>query len=242
MWKRLLGAVHNRLIFRRRVRRLAAALAEAMPQGATILDIGCGDGAVAAGLMALRPDLEVIGVDVHARPTWEKRGRESFSPERTPDPLFPKVLYDGERLPFDDGAFDCAMLIDVVHHAESPERVVAEAARVARRRVVIKDHVCETRGEHRLLRLMDFVGNRPHGVGSPGRYLNAAEWDALWSRLGLAPVVRRDLPGLHPFPFGLIFRRRLHLFAVLEKFSRDPQGSASAALDDRTKRSPSGRG
>ncbi|NWP05826.1 SAM-dependent methyltransferase, partial [Escherichia coli] len=38
----MLGAVHGKLVFNRRIRRLATAIAERIPQDARVLDVGCG--------------------------------------------------------------------------------------------------------------------------------------------------------------------------------------------------------
>ena len=51
------------------------------------------------------------------------------------------VLYDGRDLPFPDDAFETALIFTVLHHAVDPDRVLAEARRVARRVIVIEDVV-----------------------------------------------------------------------------------------------------
>jgi hypothetical protein len=45
----LLDVLHGRLIFGRRVDRLADAVAARLPPNATVLDIGCGDGSPHGG-------------------------------------------------------------------------------------------------------------------------------------------------------------------------------------------------
>lgn len=47
----LLDLVHGKVVFERRVKRLAALLSEQLPQGASVLDVGCGDGSVAESVM-----------------------------------------------------------------------------------------------------------------------------------------------------------------------------------------------
>lgn len=77
-----------------------------------IVDVGCG----ALGLRGLAPELDVTGVDVADRPGY-------------PGPF---VRADaGERLPFDDGAFDLAYSSSVVEHV-APERRAAFAAELRR--------------------------------------------------------------------------------------------------------------
>src|SRR5262249_29641109 len=127
MMKSLLGAAHGTLVFRRRVRVLSGVLAKELPKDATVLDVGAGEGSVALAVQALRPDVRIEGIDVFVRPNAR----------------IPVTLYDGHTLPFSDGTFDVVMFVDVLHHTTKPDRLVAEAARVARRRVVIKDHLCD---------------------------------------------------------------------------------------------------
>jgi trans-aconitate methyltransferase len=71
----MLDALHSRLIFGRRVRVLAAEIADRLPQGAKVLDIGCGSGDLAALIMARRPDVRVEGIDVLVRPIPRFRSR-----------------------------------------------------------------------------------------------------------------------------------------------------------------------
>ena len=64
----LLDSIHGRHIFQRRVRVLSRHLAEVLPTNATVLDVGCGDGLIAKRVLALRPDLQLRGLDVFIRP------------------------------------------------------------------------------------------------------------------------------------------------------------------------------
>lgn len=198
--KHLLNQVHGSVVFGRRVEVLARELAAALPQGeARVLDLGCGDGQVAVTLMRRRPDLAVEGVDVLRRPVTH----------------IPVTLYDGVSLPFADGSFDYVTIVDVLHHTDDPGAVLAEAARVARRGVVIKDHLREGVLAGPTLRLMDWVGNRGHDVRLPYNYLDDGQWQAAFARAGLKDVGRTEALGLYPFPLGLMFERRLHFVALL---------------------------
>lgn len=49
----------------------------------------------------------------------------------------PHVVGDGEALPFMDGSFDTVLLAEVLEHVEEPRRLLREALRVARGRVVL---------------------------------------------------------------------------------------------------------
>ena len=119
----LIDNYHSTQVLSRRVRVLARHLADLAPQGADLLDVGCGDGQVARLLLDQRPDLKVSGVDVLAR--------ESTA--------IPVTLFDGHRLPLADATKDAVMFIDVLHHTPDPRVLLREAARVSRRWIIIKD-------------------------------------------------------------------------------------------------------
>ena len=196
--KALLNAVHNTVVFNRRVRVLSGHLVRTIPQGGRVLDLGCGDGSVARALMDARSDLEVEGVDVLLRP-------------RT---LIPVTQFDGNVIPFESGSFDYVTIIDVLHHTNDPAAVLSEARRVARRGVVIKDHLLEGRGATATLRLMDWVGNRGHDVTLPFNYLTRTRWNEAFDRARLKVVTWNDKLGLYPFPARLLFERQLHFVAL----------------------------
>ena len=197
--KSLLNAVHARAVFNRRVRVLSQAIAATVPSGGRVLDLGCGDGSIAAAVMAQRPDLAFEGVDVLVRP-------------HTHIPVTP---YDGATLPFADDSFDFVTVIDVLHHTDDPGAVLAEAARVARTAVILKDHLREGILAGPTLRFMDWVGNRGHDVRLPYNYLDATEWRSAYARAGLHPEQVVDRLALYPQPFSAAFDRRLHFLARL---------------------------
>jgi SAM-dependent methyltransferase len=203
--KQILNAVHGALIFGRRVEALADALAKAIPAGAgRVLDLGCGDGQVAVALMQRRPELAVEGVDVLVRPVTH----------------IPVTAYDGTTLPFADQSFDHVTIVDVLHHTDDPAAVLAEAARVARQSVVIKDHLREGWLAGPTLRLMDWVGNRGHDVRLPYNYLDGGEWSAAFARAGLEEAQRAEQLGLYPVPLSWAFERRLHFVNRLVPINR----------------------
>lgn len=198
--KRALNAIHGRLIFRRRVEVLAQLLADMLPAGpGRVLDLGCGDGQVALALMRRRPELEVEGADVLVRPTTHIK----------------VTRYDGTVLPFAENSFDHVTMVDVLHHTDDPAAVLAEAARVARSSVLVKDHLRRGWLDGPTLRLMDWVGNRGHDVRLPYNYLDAAGWSGAFARAGLAEAKRSDRLGLYPPPLDWLFGRRLHFISRL---------------------------
>lgn len=199
----MLQQLHEKLVFGRRVRRLAAMIAERLPQDAHVLDIGAGSGDLARLVMAARPDVRIEGVDVLVRP----------------DTAIVVHAYDGVTLPFADGSFDAAVIIDVLHHTDDPGAVMAEAARVAKQ-LVIKDHFRDGFAAGFTLRVMDWVGNAAHGVRLPYNYLSRREWARLWDANGLSTDRFADRLGLYPRPFAWLFDRKLHFVTILNQAVR----------------------
>lgn len=125
------------------------------------------------------------------------------------------VLFDGERLPFRNGAYDVAMLVDVLHHTTDPLCLLREAKRVARR-VIIKDHLVKGLAARATLRFMDRIGNARFGVALPCNYLDDTQWRELFDRAGLTLRDRVANLGLYRLPFSWLFDRQLHFVATLE--------------------------
>ena len=109
----LLEAVHGGYVHRRRVRVLCDHLASMIPAGTTsLLDVGCGDGWLAAKVGQARPELKLAGLDVLVRPGTH----------------IPVEGFDGKKLPCADGSWDAVMMVDVLHHTEDPSVLLNEAA------------------------------------------------------------------------------------------------------------------
>lgn len=194
-----LETLHQRHVVTRRIEVLTEQIAPLIHKEASVLDVGCGDGALAERLARLRPDLNLRGVDVILRPYSQ----------------IPVTQYDGKRLPLDDDSVDVVLLVDVIHHADSPEALLAEAARTARHKVIIKDHRLDGALAKMTLRFMDRLGNARYGVALPYSYWSEAEWRQRWAELGLRVDFFQSDLHLYPPPFTLLFDRGLHFLARL---------------------------
>ena len=129
----------------------------------------------------------------------------------------PLDLYDGENLPFGDGSFDTCLFVDVLHHTTDPLVLLKEAARVARTNVVLKDHTMNGPLAYTRLRVMDWVGNAPHGVVLPYNYWPEQRWRDAFVALDLKVADWRYRLGLYPPPLSFLFESRLHFVASLAK-------------------------
>lgn len=202
----LLKRAHGRAVFGRRVRVLSEFLADKIPPGASVLDIGCGDGTIASLITRQNPTVSIRGIEFAPRPTC----------------LIECAPFNGSTIPYPNASFDVCMFVDVLHHASDAQgitRLLSEACRVSRRFVLIKDHLSENRFDHKTLQLMDWVGNRPHGVVLPYNYQSRDHWNHYFSQASLSLRDWNDRIPIYPFPFSALFGRRLHFLALLEKHS-----------------------
>ena len=178
----------------RRIYTLAKHIATLLPIAEsdtgelTGLDVGCGSGEIAAVIEGLVPQVTIEGVDVLVRGVTH----------------IPISEYDGETLPFDDNSFDFVTLIDVLHHTDAPDRILAECVRVARRAVIVKDHYRNNQFD-----------NRSHGVRLPYNYLSRRQWRNLYGDLGLFSEGTIEALKLYPIPFRWMFDGQLHFVTRL---------------------------
>jgi SAM-dependent methyltransferase len=183
---------------------LGSLLAPWLPEHGTVVDVGSGDGALAAQLLARRPDVRIEGYDVLVRANLP----------------IPVHHFDGRHLPLPDASADAVVLVDVLHHCDDPEAMLREALRVARRVVIVKDHRLGHPAARTLLRVMDWISNRPHGVVLPYNYWPEERWREAWRTLDVEPTQYRARLGLYPFPFSLVLDTGLHFAAALTRTTR----------------------
>ena len=200
----MLDVVHGGMVHTRRVARLGSLIADRIPRNATVLDVGTGDGQLAARIHGLRPDIAISGVDVLERPRTAVAVR----------------LFDGTHLPFEDASFDAVTCVDVLHHAVDASQLLRECARVARHVVIIKDHLREGFLATATLRFMDWVGNARHGVRLPYNYFSRGEWQGLISVASAQVQGWEERLDLYPAPFSWLFGRHLHVLMMLQPTPR----------------------
>ena len=195
LWKK----AHTDLVHNRRVDRLCTHICEMLPADASVLDVGCGDGLLAATIRQKRPDVTITGVDVLVRPTAR----------------IPVTQFDGVTIPFGNDSFDVLMFVDVLHHTEDPWVLLREAARVSRGVIIIKDHTKDGVLAGATLRFMDWFGNKPHGVALPYNYWKEDQWRKAFEALAMETAEWRSRLGLYPHIADLFFGRGLHMIAKL---------------------------
>ena len=92
---------------------------------ATLLEIGAGEGSILARLAERGFAERTWALEISASGVEAIRARQI-------EGLVECRVFDGESVPYDDGAFDLAVLSHVLEHAEHPRRLLVEASRVAR--------------------------------------------------------------------------------------------------------------
>jgi SAM-dependent methyltransferase len=192
---------HRAFVSQRRARVLAELLAAQIPQNASVLDVGCGDGTIGSRIAQLRPDISIQGVEFLVRPGCKIKC-DSF---------------DGLTLPYPDSSFDVCLFVDVLHHTEEPAILLREAVRVTRGFVLLKDHIDKNLLDDITLRFMDWVGNRPHSVVLTYNYQSRKQWAGYFSMCGLKEENWNCAVPLYPWPFQLVVGRGLHFVSLLKK-------------------------
>lgn len=204
----MLDRLHRALVSRPRTGLLAQALAELCGRPESVLDVGAGRGDVGARIAALT-GARVLGVDVHVQA----------------DALVPTTHYDGATLPFPAASFEIVLLSDVLHHAASPRALLAEALRVARCAVVLKDHFAFGSLSEKALTVYDVIGNRATGVLVRGTYLSPSAWRALFADVGAELETLRWPLDVHPPLLRALSRSELQFAARLRPATTTPEAA-----------------
>jgi SAM-dependent methyltransferase len=170
----------SRLILGSLVRRIAADVAAAAPDGARVLEVGCGPGHLSIRL-ARQHGLDVTGVDLD--PAMIQRARANADRPGDGDERRPSFLVgDVASLAFPDGSFDLVVSTFSMHHWADPAAGLAEIGRVLRpgaRALVwdlrsgLRPHPFGPRHAH----MPDPV---EHAHGSPLRVVTAVPWRWPW--------------------------------------------------------------
>jgi ArsR family transcriptional regulator len=182
-----------------------AALGSALDDGAlgVLLDVGTGTGRIAE-LLAPRA-VRVTGLDKSPEMLRIARARlQKFPAEQVS-----LVQGDFAALPFADASFDTVLFHQVLHYAQEPEGVLAEAARVTRPggRIAVADFAAHDREELRerhaharlgfsdeqMLALLSDAGFAPApSIALPGTPLTVKIWTARKDGIRGAETVNAD--------------------------------------------------
>ncbi len=196
----LIEHIHNEYVHARRIGVLARHFCKLLPGNAVVLDVGCGDGWLASRIMEMRADVHITGIDLLAREQTHIHVGQ----------------FDGKVIPYGDRSVDAVMFVDVLHHTVDPMILLREAARVTRKQVLMKDHLCDRILADPILRFMDRIGNARYGVSIPYNYWAENDWKLAFRQLKMEIISWKT--NLHLYPPGLdfVFGGSLHFVASLE--------------------------
>jgi SAM-dependent methyltransferase len=95
----------------------------------SVVEVGCGDGALLAELSSRGFGRTLAGFDISPAAVELARSRRIARVESI-------EVFDGVRLPVADGAFDLGVLSHVLEHVEGPGKLLREVARASRAVIV----------------------------------------------------------------------------------------------------------
>jgi SAM-dependent methyltransferase len=143
-------------------------------RGWRVLDYGSGTGLVSRWLAERRSVRPVLAdlVEYHNR-------RRDLPFIKLDDPF---------HVPAADGAYDAVLLLFTLHHNpfEAQGKVVAEAARLAARRLIVLEDTPFNRIDWLCNAFWDKVLNLRHGVPIPLTFRSVSEWEAVFMEHGLS--------------------------------------------------------
>lgn len=149
-------------------------------QDKAVLDLGCAGGFMAEALA--ERGAQVTGIDPAAEAITAAQSHAKISGHQ--------IRYDvgvGEALPYDDGAFDVVVCVDVLEHVSDLQKVLSETARVLKPGGVF---FFDTINRNPLARLAvitmaeDVLGLLPKGTHDPSMFIKPSELKASLAKAG----------------------------------------------------------
>jgi SAM-dependent methyltransferase len=150
--------------------------------GENLLDLGSGPG--------------LIAQTIHERTGMKVTLADVIDYSMTNLPTI--VISEGECIPLDDQSVDMTLIYVVLHHADDPLRLLDEAVRVTRRRIVIMEGYVDDENTYLLNCFFDWFLNRivqGRDINMPLNFHTTADWNRIFDERGLH-VTRQELVGI----------------------------------------------
>lgn len=166
-----------------------------------VLDFGCGDLTVAKSLKGKCPFLDISGVDVVNNQSKVKN--------------VPFVLYDGNRLPFQNEAFDTVIAFYVFHHCQSAQQSFSECLRVAKGRIIFIEAIPRNNLEIYLMRLMDWLYNlwKHEAIPLTYQFVFLKKWSQIFKEKKVKSATKKEVRNS---PFAFLPIGKTYLFEVFK--------------------------
>src|SRR3989344_4738516 len=146
-----------------RINELIKRLKPLLKDSKNVLDVGCGNGRISKILMKENPNLYIKGIDV-------------FNIENS---QISYKIFDGKKIPYKKKSFDTIILIDVLHHTENIEELIKECIKVSKKYIIIKDHYYKNLIDYLILKIYDYIGNKPYNINLPYNFKKIGYWKKL---------------------------------------------------------------
>lgn len=169
-----------RKIIQKRTKKIINLFEEFIKEDEKILDIGAGGG--------------WIGQEIQNRKNAKVTLLDIISFNRTDLKL---VLYDGKNIPFPDNAFDTSLLIFTLHHGLNPLKVLEEAKRVSREKIIIIEDIPTSLINKIFLYAWDVITNLPSLINPPGEnitfnFKTTSQWQKIFNDLQLKIIFQKE--------------------------------------------------
>jgi len=152
----------------------------ALNKGDSMLEVGTGRGHMATALA--RKGLKLTSIDLDKKAQFA--AKIHLKTMKLDKSVNLKIM-DAERLRYKDGAFDCVISVNFMHHAKDPIKCLKEMVRVAKNKLIIAD--INKRGE----RIMEKV-HRLDGHSHASSKISLKDVKRFLKVTGMKVVVYRD--------------------------------------------------
>lgn len=162
-------------VIRNRTQKIVNSFDKFIERKEKILDIGGGGGWIAEEIQK-RKNNEVTLLDV-----------TDFNQTN-----LKLVLYDGEKIPFSDNSFDLVLLIYVLHHTKNPLKLLEEAERVTKDRIIIFEDTFSSHFDKFFLCFGDILTNFPvlFREKMPFNFKKVSEWEKIFEDFQLKLIFK----------------------------------------------------
>jgi len=147
-----------------------------------IIDIGSGSGIISFELK--KKGFDIVSMDI-----------KDVSIRETP------LIYNGDKIPFDDKKFTISLLLTVLHHTKNTENLLKEAKRVSNKIIIVEDIYNNFIQKHLTFKvdsLFNLEFNNPHNNKTD------KEWKKTFKKLDLKLI---DIKHIR---FLMLFRQAIY--------------------------------